>query len=62
LLLNGIEDKRFLGPVTSYGIDLVESTFRQPVVKKASQSMIYDVLVKEQKVVNEAINFCSWFV
>jgi hypothetical protein len=46
LLLNGIEDKRFLGPVTSYGIDLVENTFRQPVVEKASQRKIYDVLVK----------------
>lgn len=33
LLINGIQDKRFLGPVTSYGIDLVEHAFQSKKVE-----------------------------
>lgn len=61
LLINGIQDKRFLTPVTAYGLDLVETAFRSKAVLNSSAKMIHEVLVKEQRVVNAAVNFCVWY-
>ncbi len=54
LLLNCLQDNRFLSPVTHYGIDLVEHAFKSKQVESSSASMIYDVLVKEERVVAQS--------
>ena len=58
MIVNGIQDKRFLGPVTNYSIDIVDHAFKQPEVSSAAANMIVDVLINEKRVLNEAINFC----
>jgi hypothetical protein len=47
LLLNCLQDRSFLDPVTQYGIDLVEHAFKSKEVEASSADMIYEVLVKE---------------
>jgi hypothetical protein len=62
LLVNGIQDNRFVQPVTKYGLDLVETAFTSKAVEQASGQMIYDVLCKEPRVVRAAYELCCWYV
>lgn len=60
--MNGIQDNRFIEPVTKYGLDLVETAFSSKPVEQSSGKMIYDVLCQEPRVTRAAYELCCWYV
>ena len=62
LLLNGIKDQRFINDSIVYGLDLLSVAFSSKQVSDASLQMVDECLVKEPRVVNEAVELCKWFV
>ena len=45
-----------------YGKDLIFHAVKQQSVVDASRDMSVNVLVKEQRVVDQAVELCKWFV
>ena len=62
LLLNGIQDKRFVDKSIGYGLDLITTAVQSRAVLDASVNLVQECLVREPRVVKEAVELCKWFV
>ena len=62
LLINGIQDKRFVDQSALYGMDLISHAVVQKSVIDSSSKMTVDVLINEPRVVKSSLDLCIWFV